>query len=129
MSSSDPLVTLLVDEASVAREELAAGLGPFVQLTREGSVLPRNAFEELTSRNKVLCLLLAVKALAMLDLRDSEDVTPADLVEMGDMAAGTVRPKLSQLVASRLATRDGHRYSISTRSTRKALDALGSSSG
>src|ERR1700733_13220098 len=112
MTKADPLSALLVDEASVAREELAAGLAPFVQLTREGNVLPRDAFEKLTSRNKVLCLLLAVKALAMLDLRDSDEVVPADLVKIGDMAAGTVRPKLSQLVESRLAARDGHRYSI-----------------
>jgi hypothetical protein len=129
MAHDDPLSTLLVDEALVAREELAVGLAPFVQFTRDGDIWPLPPFEELPSRDKVLCLLLAVKAMSMLDIRETEQVSPAELVKIGDMAAGTVRPKLSQLVEKRLVMRDGHRYWISARGARKAFDLLGGSSG
>jgi hypothetical protein len=129
MAVKDPLSALLVDENSIAREELAAGLAPFIQLTEQGRLWPLPPFEGLDSATKVLCALLAVKAMAMLGLRESDYVAPAELVEMTGMAPGTVRPKLSKLAQKRLIAKDDHQYGISTHGARKALETLRASSG
>jgi uncharacterized membrane protein (UPF0136 family) len=124
MANADPLAALLVDENDVAREELASGLAPFVQITKQGGLLPLEPFEGLNSANKVLTLLLAIKAMRMLELRDNERVGPAELTEMSGMAAGTVRPKLSALASNRLIAKDGPEYWITTLGARKALQVL-----
>jgi hypothetical protein len=129
MTSQDPLAALLVNEDSIAREELAAGLAPFVQLTEQGGLWPLPPFEGLASANKVLCLLLAVKAMAMLGLRDSDRAAPGELVEMSGMPAGTVRPKLSKLAGKRLVVKGDREYWISSHGARKALEALGDANG
>jgi hypothetical protein len=114
----------LVDEDDVAREELAAGLAPFIQLTKQGGLLPRPAFEGLSAVDKVLTLLLSIKAMKMLGLRDSERVGPADLIALSGMPGGTVRPKLSALAGKRLIVKDDHEYWITTLGARKALEVL-----
>jgi hypothetical protein len=125
----DPLAALVVDEDSIAREELAAGLASYVQLTKEGGIWPLPAFEALTSADKVLCLLLAFRAMSMLDLRENDRVGPAELVEMSGMPPGTVRPKLSKLVEKRLVVRDKREYWISNPGARKALEVLRDANG
>jgi hypothetical protein len=129
MASPDPLAALLVNEDSIAREELAAGLAPYVQLTEQGGLWPLPPFESLASTNKVLCLLLAVKAMAMLGLRESERAAPGELVEISGMPAGTVRPKLSKLAEKRLVVKGNGEYWISSHGARKALDVLGDAHG
>jgi hypothetical protein len=123
--NKDPLEALLVDENTVAREELAKGLAPFLQLTNEGSVLPLPSFDDLDSKTKVLCALLGIKALAMLGRRESDRVSPAELIEMTNMAPGTVRPKLSKLAEERLITKADGAYWIGTHGARTALRRLG----
>jgi hypothetical protein len=127
-TAADPLIGLLVNESALAREELAEGLAPRLQLTEEGGLWLLPGFEELTSVNKVLCLLLAVKAMKMLGLRESDRVSPSDLVGLSGMPAGTIRPKLSHLAEKRLIGRDKHQYWISTPGARKALQTLRGSS-
>jgi hypothetical protein len=129
MPATDPLASLLIDEDDVAREELAAGLAPYVQITRQGGLMPLPAFEGLTAADKVLALLLSVKAMKMLGLRDGERVGPAELIELSGMPGGTVRPKLSSLVKKRLIIKDDHEYWITTLGSRKALEALVASNG
>jgi hypothetical protein len=129
MASNDPLAALLVNEDSIARKELAAGLAPYIQLTEQGGLWPLPPFENLASASKVLCLLLAVKAMAMLGLRENERAAPAELVEMSGMAAGTVRPKLSKLAEKRLVVKSNGEYWISTHGARKALETLGHENG
>lgn len=124
MAVQDPLAALLVDEDSIAREELAAGLAPYVQLAEQGGLWPLPPFEDLDSATKVLCALLAVKAMSMLGLRESDRVAPVELIEMTGMPPGTVRPKLSKLAEKRLIAKDDHQYWISTRGARKALQVL-----
>lgn len=129
MAPQDPLTALLVDEDSIARDELASGLAPYVQLTEQGGLWPLPPFESLASANKVLCLLLAIKAMAMLGLRESERAAPGELVEMSGIPAGTVRPKLSKLAEKRLVVKGDREYWISSHGARKALEALGDADG
>jgi hypothetical protein len=129
MADVDPLSALLVDENDVARDELAAGLAPFVQLTKQGGLLPLAQFDALNSANKVLTLLLAIKAMKMLELRETERVGPAELIAISGMAPGTVRPKLSALSSKRLIAKDGHEYWITNLGARKALQVLVSANG
>lgn len=124
MANSDPLSALLVDEDEVARDELATGLAPYIQITKQGGLLPKPAFEGLSAADKVLTLLLSIKAMKMLGLRDDERVGPAELIELSVMPGGTVRPKLSALAGKRLIVKDGHEYWITTLGARKALEVL-----
>jgi len=124
MATPDPLSALLVDEEDVARDELAAGLAPFIQITKQGGLLPRSSFDGLSAADKVLTLLLSIKAMKMLELRDSERVGPAELIELSGMPGGTVRPKLSALTRKRMIVKDDHAYWITTLGARKALQVL-----
>lgn len=124
---TDPLETLLVDEGSIARDELATALEPFIRFARDGTLWPLDAFDQLTSKRKVLCLLLAVKAQHLLGLREDELVSPGQLVEMSEMAPGTVRPKLSELVRERRVAKAGHSYVMSGPGARRALAELAES--
>jgi hypothetical protein len=121
---TDPLQALVVDEQELAREELAQALAPFVQLTKEGSLWFQASFDSLSALDKVRCVLLAVKALHLLGLRETEQVTPSELCDLSGMAAGTVRPKLSALLRDRDAAKSGGKYVLPPHAIRRAVAIL-----
>lgn len=121
---TDPLKDLVVDEASFARDELARALKPYVQLGREGGLWLLEPFDGLPARAKVICVLLAVKAQYLLDFRATDGAQPQELVDLSRMAAGTVRPKLSELNRSRLVAKTGSGYTIPDPMSRRALAEL-----
>jgi len=129
VTTTDPLASLIVDEDSIAREELAAGLKPYVQLSKKGGLWLQTPFDELDSATKVLCLLLAIKAQAMLDLRESDQASPAELIEISGMPGGTVRPKLSKLVEKRFLAKADREYRVPPAAVRKALAELETNHG
>jgi hypothetical protein len=108
---------------------LATALAPYVQLSEDGQIWPLEPFEGLKSAEKVLCLVLALKAAAMLGLRDEEGVSPGELVALSGMPAGTIRPKLSELVGNRLLAKTNAIYSLSAPAARRAIALLGSRNG
>ena len=118
------LEDLLVDEAAVARDEIAEALRPYVRLTRAGELLPEPAFDQLPAEHRVLCVLLALQASHMLGLRPDGAAAPAEVVQASGMPAGTVRPKLSALLKSRYVVRTDHKYSLPVHATRRAVRVL-----
>lgn len=119
------LKELVVNEADIAEEDLADALRPYLRFTSTGGLLPEAAFFELTTEQRVLCVLLAVQALRMLGMRDDDEVGPTDIVELSGMAAGSVRPKLSALRKARLATAKAGKYRIPVPAIRLAMARLG----
>jgi hypothetical protein len=121
---TDSLHGLIVDESTVARDELAAALSPYVRFTGDGRLLLEPAFDELSADRKVVCVLLAFQALAILELRDDASATPAEIVELSGMPAGTVRPKLSALLKQRRVAKTADGYTLPLHAARRAADLL-----
>lgn len=121
---ADALDALLLDENDLARQDVAAGLQARVRLTRSGGVVLEPGFDELPAEHRVVCLLLALLALRMLGIRDTEAATPAEIVALSGMSPGTVRPKLSALLKARRVTKEGSRYSLAMHSARWAIEVV-----
>jgi hypothetical protein len=124
MNSDDPLKGLLIDTGSVAREEVAAALAPLLQFDESGGVWLLDPFDQLSSENKVMCLLLAVKAQQLLGLREEDSATPQDLAELGQMSGGTIRPKLAKLLKNRQVAKTGQAYHLPPPAMRRAVTRL-----
>lgn len=124
MNESDPLEGLLVDGTALARDDLAAALRPFVQFDRAGSVWLLDEFEGLPARLKVSCLLLAVKAQYMLEIRQSDAATAQELAELGAMSSGTVRPMLSKLSKAREVAKVEGGYVVPDGAARRVVRQL-----
>jgi hypothetical protein len=123
---ADKLSALIVDSESLARDEFARALGPYVRFTSSGGLLLEPAFDQLSSEHRVLCVLLALQAMRLLGLRDSDEVTPAQITEISGMPPGTVRPKLSALLKARWVVKGtGGLYSLPLHSARRAVALLG----
>lgn len=119
------LEDLVVDEREVASTELASALGPYVRFTASGGLLLEPGFKELHAEHQVLCVLLALQALRMLGYRDTDQASPAQIVELSGMAPGTVRPKLSGLLKARHVTKSaGGSYSLPLHEARRAISLL-----
>jgi hypothetical protein len=122
---ADDLRALVVDEEGLAQGELARALRPYVRFTSGGKLLPEAAFDGLPAGHRVLCVLLAFQALRLLELRETDDATPAEISEISGMPPGTVRPKLSALLKGRWVAKNGTRYSLPIHSSRRTIDLLG----
>lgn len=123
------LETLIVDESAVARDQLASALAPYLRFTRAGELLLEPRFDDLAAELRVLCVLLALQALRLLDLRETDQATPAEIVSISGMPPGTVRPKLAGLLKKRLVAKDGARYSLPVHAARRAIELLTANSG
>jgi len=118
--ATDPLAELVVDEAAIARGELAEVLEAFVRLTKGGDLIFEPAFDSLTAHQRVCCVLLSLRAGEMLGFRAGPGATPKEIVELSGMPAGTVRPKLVDLTKRRLARKANGRYEIPVATLRAA---------
>jgi len=122
--NDDPLKELLLDPEGVAREDLANALRPFVQFDADGGLWLHDQFDQLSSEDKVICLLLANRAQQLLGLREDGGATPQQLIDMGQMAGGTVRPKLSKLLKERKIAKSGSEYHLPPPAIRRAVTRL-----
>lgn len=112
MATKGPLDRLMVKEDALAEGHVAAALEQYVGLTSSGGIVLKGAFDDLKAREQVLCILLAMRAAQLLGLKGEAGLTPLEIVEVSGMAGGTVRPKLSELVKSRLVAKEGGRYEV-----------------
>jgi hypothetical protein len=124
MTDADPLKELMLDTDDVAREEIAGALAPYVQFDPEGGLWIHDQFDQLKSEDKVICLLLAMRAQQLLGLREKSGTTPQELIEIGQMAAGTVRPKLSKLLKDRQIAKTDSEYHLPPPAIRRAVARL-----
>ena len=121
---ANDLKRLVVEEADLAEADLADALEPYLRFTSDGQLLLEDGFEALSAKDRVLCLLLGLRAMEMLGLRPQATAKPAEIVRVSGMPPGTVRPKLSQLTRERYATKGADGYSLPLHSARRAVRIL-----
>jgi hypothetical protein len=126
----DPLTSLVVDEAELAREELADVLRPYLRFTGSGSLVMEPEFDRITTAQQVCCVLLALRAAHLMGLRERPGATPREIVELSGMAPGSVRPKLSRLLRDRVLAKEGDDYLVPAQAMRRGAALVsGASSG
>ncbi|MCU1460207.1 MAG: hypothetical protein JWO37_282 [Acidimicrobiales bacterium] len=116
----DPLERLVVDEQTIAREELAEVLAPYVGITKSGGLVLTEDAATLNAATRMLAVMLALWAAEWLGLRASNGASPNELTELSGLPSGTVRPKLSELSKRRLVAKRGTGYEIPLASVRLA---------
>jgi hypothetical protein len=124
MTPADPLKALVIDTDSIVRKEVATALAPVVQFDGDGGIWLLGAFNGLGAEDKVVTLLLAVKAQQLLGLRENDGVTPQELSELGQMSGGTIRPKLGKLLKAREIAKSENRYHLPPPAIRRAVARL-----
>jgi hypothetical protein len=123
------LTDLVVTEDALAQEELAPVLGPYLNFTNSGQILPTERFAGLPAEEQVLCVLLGLQALRILGLRSAEDASPAEIAELSGMSPGTVRPKLRSLLKQRRVSGASGRYTLPLHAARRAANLLSERNG
>lgn len=119
------LKDLVVDDAVLDQNALAAGLHGIVGVGKDGSVRPLDGWEKLSEGAKVLCGLLALKAAKVLGYRELEGMKPTELANHLGLARGTVQRVLPELAGDRLAAKDGKgAYFVPNAAIRRALASL-----
>jgi hypothetical protein len=121
---ADPLETLLVDEETIAREELAELLAPYVGITKAGGLVLTDNVTSLKAADRLIAVLLGAWAANLLGLRPRAGATPGELVALSGLPAGTVRPKLSELTKRCLVAKQGSEYVVPLASVRLAAAVL-----
>jgi len=104
----------LGDADELDLESLAAVLKPHVVIDKKtGGVHLTKSFSGLTTRKKVLLVLLAQKAAALLEVATCAGMTPKSIETTTGLPGGTVRAKLAELKKDRLVDADaGGQYTI-----------------
>lgn len=96
-SSEDVLEELFVDRSTILDQKVLKDLLiNYIQLTKEGGILPTSDFQNLNRHQKVLIVLLARKALRI-KIGSEEKLTPKEIVEITGMPVGTVAPTVTDL--------------------------------
>ena len=89
------------------RQRLAHMIVPFAAADPvSGTIHPKNEWNKLDTKKKVLVVLLARLALSAKDSQFSAGISSKEIEDITGLPGGTVRPKLSQLVKDRIAYRD-----------------------
>jgi hypothetical protein len=127
MTDDDPLARLLMDDADeVDRAAIAATLQDLVAVdSKSGRLALKPAFDNLPARARVLVYLLGARVAVLLGKRGDEHVLPKEIIEITGMPAGTVRPKLAELLEARLVSHsDDGAYTVAPHQVGRAIAAL-----
>lgn len=127
--SEDPLDQIFVRTEEVEGESralLARMIFPFAAVSAEsGEVHFKTTADELNTKQRIIVYLLCRLALSTRpNTVHSAAVTPKEVERGTDLPGGTVRPKLSQLVSERIASKNGDGYSILSTSLRRVYKEL-----
>lgn len=114
IEQNDPLDALSVDAAQMDKENrmrLARLIQGYAQIDfTSGEIFLPPAWEKLTSKQKVLMCLLSRKALNIKNPDFKPDLTWNEISDISHLPDGTIRPKLSELVAERAIAKTERTY-------------------
>ena len=112
---------LLIDEEEVSETLLSETLIEYIRIGDEsGSIVPQDAYEDLTNREKVVVILLAQHALEGLDMADEQWLTPSQIAERSGIKKGSVYPAVRELDDADIVENDDGSYRIPTHSLETA---------
>lgn len=109
------LEDFLIDTEEVNRERLAEVLDPYligIDKDKGAVILNTKNLQNLSSVNKVLCFLLAIKAAFLLDKRKNDQASWKEVCEATGMPGGTVRPVLGQLKEAGMLSGESGNYNV-----------------
>lgn len=111
---ADPLDDIFVDSEEMDRELLADILRPYVTIGDAGNQLyTTDAYDDLTSKEKILVALTAQRAMLERDVADSAVLGPSELSDISRVKVGTVKPAVRDLADEGLIQDDEDGYSVS----------------
>ncbi|UYN89514.1 MAG: hypothetical protein KIT08_10505 [Anaerolineales bacterium] len=114
--STRSLSDLVLDEAKLVEELLAATLRPLVRISRSGELILEPAFRSLSLAQKVLTVIAAAKAMKLLEIRDSEEIGPTEIALLAGIPVGSVKPSVRALLNNGdVEATPGGRYTIPLR--------------
>ncbi|MBX0287958.1 helix-turn-helix domain-containing protein [Halomicroarcula sp. F28] len=112
---------LLIDEEEVSETLLSETLIEYIRIGDEsGSIVPQDAYEDLTNREQVVVVLLAQHALEGLDMADEQWLTPSQIAERSGIKKGSVYPAVRELDDADIVENDDGSYRIPTHSLESA---------
>jgi len=89
-------------------------------------MLPQEAYEELTNRQKIVVILLAQHALEGLDMTDQKWLTPTEIAGRSGIKVNSVYPGVRELDEDDVIDNDDGSYRIPTHSLETAKQELNS---
>jgi len=101
--SGGGLEDLVLKEKDVSKEVLYDILKEYVRFTEKGDIILLDPSSKLSIKDKVLLVLLAAKALEILEIRNEEFLRPKEIAKILGEQDGTVRSLLSALEKEGLA--------------------------
>lgn len=125
MSEQSSLEDLLVDEEQLNEELLANTVGEYVNIGKDsGDLVPKETYNSLNSKEKVVVALLAQKARFELDMAEEEWLTPAEISELSGVKKNTVYPAVRDLVDKGVVRDDDGEYVIPSVKVEQAKEYL-----
>ena len=129
MEEQDPLEQIYVRPEQVVGEQralLAKLIFPFAVVNPEsGEVHYKPTSDDLTSKQKILVFLLCRLALSTRpNTAFTAAVSPIEIEKATMLPGGTLRPKLMELVKSRVVIKSGDGYYIHVASLHRAKELL-----
>lgn len=104
MNDNSPLQKLIVDAEALDKEKLASLITGNLGISQAGEVIILAGFNSLSTKSKILSLLLARKAAKVMGLAEREEANTKDITQKTGLPDGTVGRELSELKTARLIT-------------------------
>lgn len=125
MAEQTDLEDLLVDEEKLNEELLVETVGTYAQIGQEsGDLVPNDRYTDLSSKEKIVVVLLAQKARFELDLDDQNMLSPSEISALSGVKKGTVYPAVRDLDDEGLIRGEDGEYRLPSVNLEKAKEFL-----
>lgn len=125
MTEQSSLEDLLVDEERLNEELLTNTVGEYVDIGKDsGDLIPKEAYNDLKSKEKVVVALLAQKARFELDMVEEEWLTPSEISELSGVKKGTIYPAVRDLADQGVVRDEDGAYMIPSVKIEQAKEFL-----
>src|SRR3989344_1213747 len=106
MNDDNPLQKLMVDAEALDKGKLASLIMGNLGISQTGEVIILAGFNTLTTKSKILSLLLARKAAKVMGLTERETANTKDITQKTGLPDGTVGRELFELKTARLISNE-----------------------
>lgn len=120
------LEDLYVDEEVMNEKLLTSTLAPYIRIGKQsGDLVLQSSFDDLTTKQKIVVVLLAQKGRCGLEVAENEWLTPTEIANVSGIKKGTVYPTIRELENDeRLADSEDGQYRIPTHNLETAREFI-----